>query len=152
MLKISLLFKIFTTLRVHNLIIFKFQNVTVPGYYFYINKNIQGDFQFRISVSLKKDVNFFYFLSIIVCTVPFRLKQCHLIYKYICFYQLFTNLQIPFFNTIDKPSCTNRFSFICSTFNIVVFQVLNLLNFLKKYLNFYLLCYNMHIFINPLFV
>ena len=53
MLKISLLFKKIKTLRVNNSRILQIKNAKFSGYYFYINLNTYGDFQFCISVPLK---------------------------------------------------------------------------------------------------
>ena len=53
MLKSSLLLKKIQTSRVNNSRILKIKNMKFSGYYFYSNKNIEGDFQIRISVPLR---------------------------------------------------------------------------------------------------
>ena len=53
MLKISLLFKKFTTSRANNLRMPKVKSAKFSGYCFFMNINIKGDFQVRISVPLK---------------------------------------------------------------------------------------------------
>ena len=52
MLKLSLLFKKFTTSRANNSRILRIKNAEFSGYCFYINMNIKGDFQICISVPL----------------------------------------------------------------------------------------------------
>ena len=52
MLKISLLLRNLETSRANNSRIIRIYNATFSGYCFYINRNIQGDFQICISVPL----------------------------------------------------------------------------------------------------
>ena len=42
------------TLRVYNLRIHRIKNAKFPGQFFYMNKNIQGDFQICIGVPLRQ--------------------------------------------------------------------------------------------------
>ena len=56
MLKISLLFKKKQTLRVNNSRIVTIKIVKLSRYYFYMNLNMRGDFQIRISVLFKKNL------------------------------------------------------------------------------------------------
>ena len=56
MLKISLLFKKKQTLRVNNSRIVTMKIAKLSRYYFYMNLNMRGDFQIRISVLLKKNL------------------------------------------------------------------------------------------------
>ena len=52
MIKINLLFKENTNLRVSNSRILTIKNAKLSGYHFYMNLNICGDFQICISVPL----------------------------------------------------------------------------------------------------
>ena len=52
MLKISPLFKKFTNLQVNNTKILRITNAKLPRYCFYMNTNIEGDFQICTSAPL----------------------------------------------------------------------------------------------------
>ena len=56
MLKISPLFKKFTNLRANNSTIPRIKNAKFSGHCFYMNTNIQEDFQICISVPLKTKI------------------------------------------------------------------------------------------------
>ena len=56
MLKISLLFKKNTTVRVNNSRILTIKNAKFSGHYFYTISNIWGDFQICISVTLTSNL------------------------------------------------------------------------------------------------
>ena len=52
MFKINLLLRKIQTFLVNNSTILTIKNANFPGYYFYMNKNVYGDFQICISVPL----------------------------------------------------------------------------------------------------